>query len=349
MKTFNIAGRKVGGNEPAFLIAEMSANHCGSLERAKEIIHAAKASGADAIKLQTYTPDSLTIDSHQPCFTIQQGLWKGESLYQLYAKAHMPWEWHDTLFAEAESLGLVCFSTPFDIKGIELLKSLNCPVYKIASFEAVDYELIGSIAETGKPVIMSSGMCNKTEIEQAIGVLRERGCKEIALLKCISAYPAPLEGMNLKTLTDFENSFGVVPGLSDHTLGSAIAIAAISIGAKIIEKHFILDKSHDSPDAAFSMTPDEFKSMTDGIRQAEQALGQIEYGPNTSEKDSLMFRRSIFVIEDIPAGETLTPDNIRVIRPGHGLHPAKLSDIIGKKARQYLEKGQPLTLEDITP
>lgn len=340
--SFRIGSRPVGGDAYCFIIAEMSANHCGSFDLAMEIVERAHESGADAIKLQTYTPDSLTMDSSKPYFQISnETLWGGQNLYQLYQGAYMPWDWHAPIFKRARELGLICFSTPFDQEGVELLKSLDCPAYKIASFEAIDGELIYSIAQQQKPVILSTGMCQKDEIERALSIIQGAGVSEIGLLKCTSAYPAKHEAMNLKTLGGYK-AYPVVPGLSDHSRGATAAITAVALGAKIIEKHFVIDPHCSSPDASFSMTPSSFKFMVESIREAEQSLGTMQFGPSENEKSSVTFRRSIFVVKDLQKGEVITREHVRVIRPGHGLHPKYFNQVLGQIATENIEAGEPL-------
>jgi pseudaminic acid synthase len=346
--SFFIDQRKVGGDAPCFIIAEMSANHCGSFELAMEIVERAAECGADAIKLQTYLPESLTINSNKHYFQISnETLWGGKNLYQLYHEAHMPWEWHAPLFKKAKELGLICFSSPFDLDGVKLLAGLNAPAYKIASFEAIHGELIQAIAQQQKPVILSTGMCKKDEIDHALKLIHQAGVQNIGLLKCTSAYPATHHSMNLKTIQDYQ-ALPVVPGLSDHSIGSTAAITAVTLGAKIIEKHFVLDRNCSSPDGSFSMTPSDFRFMVDSIREAEVAVGEIEYGPTHQEKCSVTFRRSIFAVQNIKKGELFSDKNIRVIRPGHGLHPKYLNQILGQKANQDIEVGEPLTLSDLS-
>lgn len=340
---FSIDGRLIGFDEPTYMISELSGNHNGSLEKAFTMMEAAKAAGADAIKIQTYTADSLTIDSNAAPFQIQSGLWQGQNLYQLYQKAFTPWEWHEALFQKAKALEITLFSSPFDIAAVELLESLGCPAYKIASFEILDHELIAAAAATGKPLIMSTGMATLEEIEEAVTVARKAGAKELALLKCTSAYPADPKEMNLACIPHLASTFNLVSGLSDHTLGTSVPVAAVALGARIVEKHMTLLRADGGPDAAFSLEPQEFEEMVKAVRTIEQGLGQITYGPTAAEKKSLVFRRSLFVVKDIARGESLTKEHVRCIRPGHGMAPKHLNKVLGKRAEQDIPRGTPLT------
>lgn len=327
---------------PTYLIAELSANHGQSLERALETVQAAAEAGADAIKLQTYTADTLTIDCDRPPFVVgKHPLWEGRTLYSLYQEAHTPWEWHEALFAEARRLGLDCFSTPFDPSAVDFLEALEPPVYKIASFELVDLPLIETTAQTGRPIIMSTGMGSLAEIEAAVSVVRSAGCPLI-LLKCTSAYPSPPEAMNLRTMPHLAATFGVPSGLSDHTLGTAVPIAAVALGARVIEKHFTLSRALPGPDSAFSLEPAEFREMVDAVRVVEAALGQVTFEPSEKEQASRVFRRSLYAVQDIAAGQPLTSQNIRSIRPAGGLSPGDQSRVIGRKARRDIPRGTPL-------
>ena len=337
-----IKGRTIGQNSPTYVIAEMSANHAGSIENAKKIIRAAKESGADCVKLQTYTADTLTIDCHNKYFDITDGTWKGENLYSLYQKAYTPWEWHKELFQEAKRIGIDIFSTPFDKTAVDFLESIHIEFYKIASFELVDIPLIRYVASKGKPIIMSTGMATLGEIEEAVQAIREEGNEQIALLKCASAYPAVSDTMNLQTIKNMEETFGVPAGLSDHSMGHLGAVIAVAMGAKIIEKHFCLSREIENPDASFSMEPNEFKEMVEFIRSTEKAIGRISYGPTEQELGSIKFRRSLFAVEDIKAGEVFTEKNIRSIRPGYGLPPKYIDDILGKRAIIDYKRGVPL-------
>jgi N-acetylneuraminate synthase len=339
-----IAAREVGTGHPVYIIAEMSANHGQSLERALELVRAAASAGADALKLQTYTADTITIDCRRPEFLLGKGtIWEGKNLHDLYGEAYTPWEWQPILKAEAEKLGMHCFSTPFDGTAVSFLESLHVPAYKVASFELVDTELLRMVAATGKPVILSTGMASLAEIDEAVRCLREAGCRELALLKCTSAYPSLPEEMDLRTIPHLAEAFSVPAGLSDHTMGSAVAVAAVALGACIVEKHLTLRRSDGGPDAAFSMEPDEFREMTEAIRTVERALGRVNYHVTEREAASRMFRRSLFVVRDIKAGEVFSRDNVRSIRPGMGLAVSHLERILGKRSTADLERGTPLT------
>lgn len=332
-------------DKQTYMIAEMSANHAGSLARAKEIIHAAKESGADCIKLQTYTPDTITIDCDNKYFQITDGIWKGENIYRLYEKAYMPWEWQGELKEEAEKAGIDFLSTPFDKTSVDFLEELGMEFYKIASFELVDIPLIKYIASKGKPIIMSTGMGSLSEISEAVGAVREQGVEQLALLRCASAYPAITDEMNLKTMQNMAETFHVPVGLSDHSMGSVGAVTAVALGAKVIEKHFCLDRSIENPDASFSMNPAEFKRMVSDIRQSEKAVGRVKYGASSQEEPNIVFRRSIFCVADIKKGEKITEENVRVIRPGYGLAPKFYSEILGQTALCDIERGTPLQFD----
>lgn len=345
----HLEGHAIGAGSPCFIIAEISANHRGSLEGALELIAAAKDCGVDAVKLQTYTADTITLDSDRECFLIGKGtIWSGRRLYDLYREAHTPWEWHPRLFEAAKDAGLVCFSSPFDETAVDLLDSLGCPAYKIASFELVDIPLIRKAAATGKPLIMSTGMASLDEVAEAVKAAEEGGAPGAALLKCTSAYPAPPDEMNLKAIPRLAQRFGLPVGLSDHTLGCTAAVAAVALGACLIEKHLTLRRSDGGPDAAFSLEPDEFKTMVQSVRTAEAALGDGRFGPTASDAASMRFRRSLFVVEDIEKGGILTHQNVRSIRPGDGLHPRHLFDVLGRNAARPLKRGEPLSMEDVT-
>lgn len=331
--------------ESTYIIAEMSANHAGSKERAKEIIHAAKESGADCIKIQTYTPGTMTINCDNTYFHISNGTWKGENLYQLYGKAYTPWEWQAELKEEADKINLDFFSTPFDTTSVDFLEEIGIDFYKIASFELVDLPLISYVASKGKPMILSTGMGSLEEIKDAVNVIKKEGNKEYALLKCSSVYPAKVEKMNLKTIVDMKKRFQVPIGLSDHSMGSLAAITAITLGASIIEKHFCIDREIDNPDASFSMDVTEFSQMVRDIRMAEKAIGCVTYEISEEEKNSLVFRRSIFAVEDIAKGDSLTKQNIRIIRPGYGLKPKYYYNILGKTAKEAISKGTPIQFD----
>lgn len=345
MKSYiKINSRKIGTGHPVYIVAEISANHNQKFDQAVELIKAAKEAGADAVKFQTYTPDTMTIKSDRPEFRIGGGtLWDGKTLYDLYAEAYTPWEWQAKLKEVAENLGLDFFSTAFDPTAVDFLEEMRVPVHKIASFEIVDIPLIEKMASIGKPLIISTGMATLGEIEEAVQAARNAGATQIALLKCTSAYPSPPEEMNLRTIPHLAESFGVPVGLSDHTLGIAVPVAAVALGACIVEKHFTLSRDIPGPDSAFSLEPHEFKAMVEAIRTAEKALGKIHYGVSEREARSRVFRRSLFVVKDMKVGEVFTEENIRSIRPGHGLHPRYLKDVLGRRATQDIPAGTPLT------
>lgn len=337
-----IGTREIGKGNPAYIIAEMSANHAGDISRAKEIIHAAKEAGADCVKIQTYTPDTLTIDCDNSYFHISDGTWNGENLYQLYQKAYTPWEWQGELFEEAKKTGIDFFSTPFDNTSVDFLEGIGIEFYKIASFELVDIPLIEYVASKGKPMIMSTGMATLAEIDEAVSAVRNQENDNFALLRCASAYPAITDEMNLRTMQNMGETFGVPYGLSDHSMGSVGAVTAVALGASIIEKHFCMDRSIENPDSSFSMNPVEFKQMVADIRQAEKAIGCVKYGSSEQEKQNLQFRRSIFCVKDIKKGEKLTEDNIRIIRPGYGLQPKYFKEVLGQTALTDMKRGTPL-------
>jgi pseudaminic acid synthase len=337
-----INGRLISGDNPTYIIAEMSANHDHDFDKAVKIIEAAHEAGADAVKLQTYTPDTMTIDSDKPHFQIKGTIWEGRNLYDLYGEAYTPWEWQPELKQIANDLGMDLFSTPFDFSAVDFLEEMDVPVHKIASFENVDIPLIRYIARTGKPIIMSTGMATLAEIDEAVQAIRAEGNDQIVLLKCTSSYPAPPEEANLRTIPHLAEAFGVVAGLSDHTMGSAVPIAAVTLGARVIEKHFTLSRDDPGPDSSFSMEPHEFRQMVDAVRMAEKALGKINYGPTEKENVSRVFRRSLFVVKDIKAGEVFTKEHVRSIRPGYGLHTRHYYEVIGRKAAQDIERGTPL-------
>lgn len=340
---FDLGSKTVGEGAPAFLIAELSANHNGSLEIARQTIRAAAKAGADAIKLQTYTADTLTIDCDNDYFKIQTGsLWDGTTYYKLYQQAFTPWEWHEELFRCAEEQGLLCFSSPFDSTAVDLLESLNAPAYKIASFEIGDLALIRYAAKTQKPIILSTGIAELQDIEEALEVIEETGNDQIALLKCTSSYPAPIEEANLKTLPMLAEKYPVIVGLSDHTMGMSAVLVSVCMGAKIIEKHFILDRAMGGPDSAFSMEPEEFGQMVRGVREAEKALGDSDWKLTPKAQKGRAFARSLFVVQDVKKGESFTPENVRSIRPGDGLPPKYLDEVLGAKARMDIARGTPL-------
>ena len=346
LPNIHIAQHSIGPGNPAYIIAELSANHNQDLQQALRLIDAAKAAGADAIKLQTYTPDTITIRSDREPFQIRGGtLWDGRTLYDLYGEAYTPWQWHAELQQKARSHGMDFFSSPFDSTAVEFLETLNVPAYKIASPELVDIPLIQKAASTGKPLIISTGMATPEEIEEALAAARQAGAKEIALLKCTSAYPAPPGEMNLKLIPALTEKFGVPVGLSDHSMGIAVPIAAVALGACIIEKHLTLSRSIKGPDSEFSLEPQEFQLMVEAVRTAEQALGQPEFRTGEKEKATRAFRRSLFVVEDVKAGDIFTTTNVRSIRPGNGLHTRYFTQVLGQQAACDIERGTPLSWE----
>ena len=338
-----INGRRIGPGEPAYIIAELSANHNQDFEQAAKLVEAAKAAGADAVKLQTYTADTLTIASDKEYFRVGGGtLWDGRTLHDLYAEAYTPWEWQPKLKAVADRLGLDLFSTPFDPTAVDFLEEMGVPAHKVASFEIVDLPLVERIARTGKPVVMSTGMATLGEIDEAVRAARRAGASQLALLKCTSAYPAPPESMNLRSIPHLSEAFGVPAGLSDHTLGVAVPVAAVALGACLIEKHFTLSRATPGPDSAFSLEPDEFRAMVEAVRTAEKALGGVRYGVGPEEEKSRVFRRSLFAVKDVKAGEVFTEENVRSIRPGHGLAPKHLPEVLGRRAAEDIGRGTPL-------
>lgn len=338
-----IAGRRIGPGEPPYMIAEMSANHDGSIEKAFRIIEAAKRAGADAVKLQTYRPDTITLDSDGEDFRIHGGLWDGRRLFDLYAEAFLPWEWHAPLFEQARKAGITIFSSPFDKTAVDLLEDLGAPAYKIASFEAVDLPLIRYVASTGKPMIISTGIADADEIGEALEAAREGGCKEVAILHCVSGYPAPAADYNLRTLVDMRERFDVVVGLSDHTLDNTTAIASVALGASIIEKHFTLDRGGGGPDDSFSLEPPEMEALCLGARTAWSALGRIDYGLKSSEQANAKFRRSLYFVKDLDAGEVIDADAVRSVRPGYGLAPKHLASVIGRRLARAVKANTPVS------
>ena len=334
-----INGRKISVDYPPYIIAEMSANHNQNIDNAFKIIDVAKISGADAVKLQTYHPDTITMNMNTPEFIINGGLWDGQTLYELYESAFMPWEWHKPLFDHAKKRGITIFSSPFDNSAVDLLEDLNAPAYKIASFEAIDIPLIQYVAKTGKPMIISTGMANADEIEEAIETAQESGCDQLAILHCVSGYPAPADDYNLNTLTDMRTRFGLVTGLSDHTTDNYTAITSVALGASIIEKHVTLDKNGGGPDDSFSLEPDELKQLCVGAKNAWSSLGKVNYSKKNSETENAKFRRSLYFIKDMDKGEVVSGEHIKSIRPGYGIAPKHYHDIIGKKVSQKVSLG----------
>lgn len=347
MNNVSIAGRAINHNQPPYIIAEMSANHNGNIETALRIIEEAKRAGADALKIQTYTPDTITLNSNLPDFQIKGGLWEGKTLYELYEWAHTPWEWHKPLFDHARKIGIPIFSSPFDTTAVDLLEDLNAPAYKIASFEAVDLPLIRYVAATGKPMIISTGMADAEEIQEAIAAAREGGCKELAILHCVSGYPAPAEDYNLRTIPDMIERFGLVTGLSDHTLDNTTAISSVVLGASIIEKHFTLDRNGGGPDDSFSLEPADLAALCRDSKTAWKALGDVNYGRKSSEQGNAQFRRSLYFVKDMKAGELITNDCIRSVRPGFGLAPKHLERVIGQTVSEAVTANTPVKKDSL--
>tara|TARA_B100002051_G_scaffold98521_1_gene94113 strand:+ start:10710 stop:11762 length:1053 start_codon:yes stop_codon:yes gene_type:complete len=349
MKSFLIADRLVGGDSPPFVIAEMSGNHNQSLERALELVDAAAASGADALKLQTYTADTITLSSRRPDFEISDSgsLWAGQNLHDLYSKAHTPWHWHQPIMDRAKALGLICFSSPFDESAVDFLQELDVPAYKIASFENNHIPLIRKAASTGKPLIISTGMASLADLDRAVTAARESGCHNLILLKCTSTYPASPQDTNIRTIPHLQSLFNVQVGLSDHTMGVGVAVASVALGATVVEKHFTLSRSDGGVDSSFSLEPSELATLVVETRRAWESLGEIKYGPTEKEKKSLMFRRSIYVAQDIAPGDVFTEHNLRIVRPGLGLPPYFLDLLIGKTAKHQFEAGTALTFDQL--
>ncbi|MBU5638266.1 pseudaminic acid synthase [Geomonas sp. Red69] len=347
MSSIQIGDRFIGPGHAPFIIAEMSGNHNQSLERALEIVEAAAASGAHALKLQTYTADTMTLDLKEGEFFIEdpKSLWKGRSLYDLYQEAHTPWEWHKPIFDRCRELGLICFSTPFDASSVEFLEELDVPCYKIASFENTDLPLIRKVAATGKPVIISTGMATLAELDETVRAAREAGCRGLVLLKCTSTYPSTPENTNARTIPHLKDLFGCEIGLSDHSMGVGVSVAAVALGATVIEKHFTLCRADGGVDSTFSLEPEELKSLVVETERAWQSLGRISYGPTEKEKKSLVFRRSLYVVEDVKAGEPFTEKNVRAIRPGNGLPTKYLETFLGKRAAVDIRRGTPLSFD----
>lgn len=343
-----INNRLVGAEYPPYVIAELSANHNGQLDTAIRLIDVAHKAGADAVKLQTYKPDTITLDCDREDFMIHGGLWDGQTLYQLYEQAHMPWDWHKPLFEHARRLGITIFSSPFDNTAIDLLEDLNAPAYKIASFEAVDLPLIRYAASTGKPLIISTGMADAEEIQEAIDAARSGGCKELAILHCVSGYPAPAEDYNLRTIPDMIARFGTVTGLSDHTLDNTTAIASVAMGASIIEKHFTLDRNAGGPDDSFSLEPAELAALCRDSKTAWNALGRVDYGRKSSEQANVKFRRSLYFVRDLRAGTQIGPEDVRSVRPGFGLPPKFLDQLLGRTLQRDVRAATPVLQQDLT-
>lgn len=345
-KEIYIGGRRIDENSPTFIIAEMSANHLMDFDRAKAIMQAAKDAGADAVKIQTYTPDTITLDCEDPCFQITQGMiWDGTTLHKLYETAYTPWEWHPELKKAAEDMGLIFFSSPFDLTSIDFLEKMDVPVYKVASFEINDIPFIRKIAETGKPIIMSTGIAYLSDIELALKTCREAGNEQVILLKCTSAYPSPYEDINLRTIPSMREVFDCLVGLSDHTMGCAVAGAGVAVGAKVVEKHLTLSRKDGGPDASFSMEPQEFREMVDNIRLVEKALGRVTYDLTDKQKASRDHARSLFVARDMKAGEVFTPENLRSVRPSCGLHTMYYEELLGKRIKRDARLGTPMSWE----
>ncbi|MEZ8887942.1 pseudaminic acid synthase [Vibrio sp. 10N.247.311.14] len=346
-KFITIDGRKIGPDYSPYIIAELSANHNGDINRAYQIMEEAKKAGADAIKLQSYTHETITMDCDSEEFQIHGGLWDGQTLYELYKGAHMPWDWHELLFAKAKELDITIFSSPFDFTAVDLLEELNAPAYKIASFELIDLPLIARVAKTGKPMIMSTGMANKEEIQEAVDCARSNGCEELIVLHCVSGYPAPAEQYNLRTIADISERFDVLSGLSDHTIDNATAVASVVLGACLIEKHVTMDRNGGGADDSFSLEPKELAQLCKDSRTAWQSLGHVNYERTEAEKGNVKFRRSLYAVKDIREGEQLTEGNVRSIRPGYGVLPKYFNIIIGKKVKKNISKGTPLSFEFI--
>lgn len=345
VREIQIAGRAIGRAHPPYIIAEMSANHNGSIKTAFSIIDAAKAAGADAIKIQTYRPDTITLDCKDEDFQIHGGLWDGRTMYELYEEAHMPWDWHKELFAHANKVGITLFSSPFDETAIDLLESLGAPAYKIASFEAIDLPLIRYAAKTGKPLIISTGMANEEEIAEAIEAAESAGCHSIAILHCVSGYPAAPAQYNLATIPDMISKFGQVTGLSDHTIDNTTAVASVALGASLIEKHFTLDRNGGGPDDSFSIEPAELSALCAASRMAWEAVGSVDYGLKSSEQANVKFRRSLYFVRSLEAGETVSVDCVRSVRPGYGIAPKYLDQVIGKTVTRRVEANTPVKAE----
>lgn len=343
---FSIDGRVIGPSAPPYLIAEMSANHGSQFDTAIRVIEEAKAAGADAIKLQSYTPDTITLNCSDPDFQISDGLWAGRTLYDLYAEAHTPFDWHAPLFAHARKIGLTIFSSPFDFSAVDLLEDLGAPAYKIASFEVVDIPLIRYVAATGKPMIISTGMASSDEIGEAVGAARAGGCKELVILHCVSSYPAPAASYNLRTIADIAKRFNAIAGLSDHTVDNYTAIASVAMGASVIEKHFTLNRQGGGPDDSFSVEPSELRALSMGLRVAWEALGGVHYGKTSSDKGNLKYRRSLYFVSDLPTGAEIPLSAIRSVRPGFGLPPKFFNEVVGRRTTRPIRRHTPVRRED---
>ena len=346
-KEIRIDGKSIGDSHTPYIIAEMSANHNGKIESAFEIIEEAKRAGADAVKIQTYTADTITIESDKPEFKIDGGLWDGRTLHDLYTEAHLPWSWHKALFEKAKEVGITIFSSPFDFTAVDLLEELGAPAYKIASFEAIDIPLIEYVAKTGKPMIISTGMANADEIKEAVDAAKNAGCNQLVVLHCVSGYPAAPEDYNLSTLADMKERFGVLTGLSDHTISNTTAITSVALGACLIEKHFTLDRKGGGPDDSFSLEAKELKELCEDSKVAWKSLGKVNYERTESEKGNAIFRRSLYAVEDIEKGEEFTSQNIRSIRPGYGIKPKYYKSLIGKTAQKSYKRAEPIGQEEI--
>lgn len=342
---FNIDGREIGPSHPPYIIAELSANHNGSLDTALTIITEASRAGADAVKLQTYRPDTITLDVQRPEFYVSGGLWDGRSLYDLYEEAHTPWEWHPVLFEHAKKTGITIFSSPFDKTAVDFLESLGAPAYKIASFEAIDLPLISYVASKGKPLIISTGMADEIEIQEAVDAARKAGCQQLALLRCVSGYPAPSEQYNLRTIPDMQTRYKTLVGLSDHTLDNTTAITSVAFGASIIEKHFTLDRNGNGPDDSFSLEPSDLMALCRDTKTAWKSLGTIDYGCKESERGNVQFRRSLYFVKSLAVGEIITDNAVKSVRPGYGLAPKYIDSVIGRKVKTPVRYGDPVTLD----
>lgn len=345
MKELIIDNRRIGSKHAPYIIAEMSANHNGSIETAFKIIEMAKRCGADAVKMQSYTADTITLNSDKKDFQIEGGLWDGQTLYELYQSAYTPWDWHKPLFEKARSLGITMFSSPFDTTAVDMLEDLNTPAYKIASFEAIDLPLIKYVAQTGKPLIISTGMANDIEIMEAIDAAKSGGCEQLAILHCVSGYPAPASDYNLRTIQDMQQRFGLLTGLSDHTLDNTTAIASVALGANIIEKHVTLDRDGGGPDDSFSLEELELKHLCEACSTCWESLGKVDYGRKSSEKGNAQFRRSLYFVKSLKSGDTITPDSVRSVRPGYGLPPKMYDEVVGRQVTQDIEYATPVTFD----